>query len=99
MESSVFSDRSNNGQNSKSCEPEETQGFEGNFSPNLSLTKNTLCEPQNIIKKQEVGPQNLTSVQSGWGFITNFELLKTHRNAVVSCKDQLKYAITRFGLS
>lgn len=66
MESSVFSDRSNNGQNSKSCEPEETQGFEGNFSPNLSLTKNTLCEPQNIIKKQEVRPQNPTSVQRGW---------------------------------
>ena len=66
MESSVFSDRSNNGQNSKSCEPEETQGFEGNFSPNLSLIKNTICEPQNILKKQEVRPQNLTSVQSGW---------------------------------
>ena len=67
MESSVSSDRSNNGQNSKSCEPEETQGFEGNFSPNLSHSKNTFCEPQNIIKKQEVRPQNLTSVQCGWG--------------------------------
>ena len=67
MESSVSSDRSNNGQNSESCEPEETQGFEGNFSPILSLTKNAFCEPQNIIKKQEVRPQNLTSVQCGWG--------------------------------
>ena len=65
MESSVSSDRSNNGQNSKSCEPVEVQGFEGNLGANLSLTKNTLCEPQNIIKKQEVRPQNLTSVQCG----------------------------------
>lgn len=73
MESSVSSDRSNNGQNSKSCEPEETQGFEGNFSPNLSLTKNTLCEPQNILKKQEVRPQNLTSVQCGWSEFAVFE--------------------------
>ena len=29
--------------------------------------KNILYEPQNIIKKQEVRPQNLTSVQCGWG--------------------------------
>lgn len=28
--------------------------------------KNILYEPQNIIKKQEVRPQNLTSVQCGW---------------------------------
>ena len=50
----------------ESCEPEEAQGFEGNFSSNSSLTKNALCEPQNIIKKQEVRLQNLTSVQCGW---------------------------------
>ena len=67
MESSVSSQGSNNGQNSKSCEPDEAQGFEGNLGANLSLTKNTLCEPQNILKKQEVRPQNLTSVQCGWG--------------------------------
>lgn len=66
MESSVSGDRSNNGQNSKSCELKETQGFDGNFSPILSPSKNALCELQNIIKKQEVRPQNLTSVQSGW---------------------------------
>lgn len=65
MEGSASSQGSNGGANNGSCEPEETQGFEGNFSPNLSITKNTICEPQNIIKKQEVGPQNLTSVQSG----------------------------------
>lgn len=29
--------------------------------------KNILYEPQKILKKQEVRPQNLTSVQSGWG--------------------------------
>ena len=28
--------------------------------------KNILYEPQNILKKQEVRPQNLTSKQSGW---------------------------------
>ena len=28
--------------------------------------KNILYEPQNVIKKQEVRSQNLTSVQSGW---------------------------------
>ena len=96
MESSVFSDRSNNGQNSKSCEPEETQGFEGNFSPNLSLTKNALCEPQNILKKQEVRPQNLTSVQSGCPDWTIFELqtlriLREHRVEVLAVKEQLSY--------
>lgn len=74
MESSVSSDRSNNGQNSKSCEPEETQGFEGSFSPILSLTKNAFCEPQNILKKQEVRPQNLTSVQRGWGEFAVLEI-------------------------
>ena len=65
IESSVSSDRSNSGGNSHSCEPEETQGFEGNFGANFSLSKNALCEPQNIIKKQEVRPQNPTSVQCG----------------------------------
>ena len=67
MESSVSSQGSNNGQNSKSCEPEETQGFEGNFSPNLSLTKTPSANRKISLKKQEVRPQNLTSVQSGWG--------------------------------
>lgn len=35
----------NGSANNGFCEPEEAQGFDGNFSPNLSLTKNTLCEP------------------------------------------------------
>lgn len=67
MDSSASSDRSNGGQNSGSCEPKGTQGVEGNFSPILGTSKNAFCEPQNIIKKQEVRPQNLTSVQCGWG--------------------------------
>ena len=29
--------------------------------------ENILYEPQNILKKQEVRPKNLTSKQSGWG--------------------------------
>lgn len=32
----------------------------------MALCEEALCEPQNIIKKQEVRPQNLTSVQCGW---------------------------------
>ena len=66
MESSASSDRSTGGENGGSCEPEGTQGFAGNFGANFDTSKNTLCEPQNIIKKQEVRPKNLTSVQSGW---------------------------------
>lgn len=52
-------------QNGKSCEPKEIQGFAGNFGANFAPSKSTLCEPQNIIKKQEVRLQNLTSVQFG----------------------------------
>ena len=96
MESSASSQGSNGGANNGSCEPEETQGFEGNFSPNSSLTKNILCEPQNILKKQEVRPQNLTSVQSGCPDWTIFELqtlriLRAHRVEVLAVKEQLSY--------
>ena len=52
-----------------------------------------------MLKKQEVALKNATSLQSGCERTISFEQLKTHRNAIVSCKDQLKYAITRFGLS
>jgi len=32
----------------------------------MALCGTALHEPQNILKKQEVRPQNLTSVQCGW---------------------------------
>ena len=67
IESSLSSEGSNGGANGGSCELKENQGFEGNFGTNFAPSKNALCEPQNILKKQEVRPQNLTSVQSGWG--------------------------------
>lgn len=54
MESSVSSDRSNGGKNGGSCEPKGTQGFAGNFSPISGISKNVLCEPQNIIKKNKM---------------------------------------------
>ena len=52
-------------QNAEFCELKENQGFEGDFSPNLSPSKNGLCEPQILLKNQEVRPENLTSVQFG----------------------------------
>ena len=67
MESSVSSDRSNNGQNSKSCKPEETQGFEGNFSPNLSLTKNTSANRKISLKNKRLDLKIQPPVQRGWG--------------------------------
>ena len=42
--------------------------------------ENILYEPQNIIKKQEVRPQNLTSVQSGWRRLAILELV------IIGCK-------------
>lgn len=58
--------------------------------------KNILYEPQNIVKKQEVRPQNLTSVQSGCPRCTIFELetlrkLREHRAEVLAIKEQLYY--------
>ena len=58
--------------------------------------KNILCEPQNILKKQEVRPQNLTSVQSGCPNCTIFELqtlriLRAHRAEVLAIRQQLSY--------
>ncbi len=96
MESSVSSDHSAGGENGGSCEPEGTQGFAGNFGANFDTSKNTLCEPQIIIKKQEVRPQNLTSVQSGCPRCTIFELqtlrnLREHRAEVLAIKEVLAY--------
>ncbi len=47
--------------------PLEIKGFQEIESKNIGNDNTLALEPQNIIKKQEVGPQNLTSVQSGWG--------------------------------
>ena len=96
MDSSASSDRSNNGQNGQSCELKETQGFEGNFGTNFAPSKNDLCEPQKIYKKQEVRLQNLTSVQSGCPRCTIFELqtlrnLREHRAEVLAIKEVLAY--------
>lgn len=96
MDSSASSDRSNNGQNGQSCELKETQGFEGNFGTNFAPSKNDLCEPQKMLKKQEVRPKNLTSVQSGCPRCTIFEQqtlrnLREHRAEVLAIKEVLAY--------
>lgn len=101
IESSLSSQGSNGGANGGSCEPEGTQGFAGNFGANFDASKNTLCEPQNIIKKQEVRPQNLTSVQSGCPDCTIFELqvlrvLRAHRTEVLAIREQLYYVRDQF---
>ncbi len=67
MEADDAGSNTTGGQNDGSCEPQAGQGFEGNFGHNFGTSQNTLCEPQKMYKKQEVRPQNLTSVQSGWG--------------------------------
>lgn len=66
MEADDAGSNTTGGQNDGSCEPQSGQGVEGNLTPILSNLKNTSCEPQNMLEKQEVRPQNLTSVQSGW---------------------------------
>lgn len=96
IESSLSSQGSNGGANGGSCELKETQGFAGNFGANFDCSKNALCEPQNIIKKQEVRPQNLTSVQCGCPNCTIFELqtlriLRAHRAEVLAIRQQLSY--------
>ena len=83
----------------ESCELQESQGLRADFDAISGTLKNERFEPQILLKNQEVRPQNLTSVLSGCERTISFDLLKTHRNSIVSCKDQLKYAITRFGLS
>ena len=55
-------------------------------------------EPQNIIKKQEVRPQNLTSVQCGWktGDETEqksaqiYYMFINHRSEILSMKEQVQ---------
>ena len=96
IESSLSSEGSNGGANGGSCELKENKGFEGNFGTNFAPSKNALCEPQNILKKQEVRPQNLTSVQSGcpdWTIIElrTVRILRAHRAEVLSVKEQLSY--------
>lgn len=57
--------------------------------------KNILYEPQNIIKKQEIRPENLTSVQSGWRelaekeqkIVINYSELLEHRTEILARKD------------
>ena len=83
----------------ESCELQEAQGLQGDFDGFLESVKNERFEPQILLKNQEVRSQNLPSDLSGCERTISFDLLQPHRNAIVSCKDQLKYAITRFGLS
>ena len=83
----------------QSCELQESQGLQADFDGFSEGVKNERFELQILLKNQEVRSQNLTSVLSGCERTISFDLLKPHRNAIVSCKDQLKYAITRFGLS
>ena len=83
----------------QSCELQESQGLQADFDGFSEGVKNERFEPQILLKNQEVRSQNLTSVLSGCERTISFEQLKTHRNAIVSCKNQLKYAITRFCLS
>lgn len=57
--------------------------------------ENILHEPQNIIKKQEVRPQNLTSVHCGWRelaekeqkIVINYSELLEHRTEILARKD------------
>jgi len=83
----------------ESCELQESQGLQADFWVISEGVKNERFEPQILFKKQEVRCQNLASVLSGWQNLMDPSTLKTHRNAIVSCKDSIKYAIARFGLS
>lgn len=51
----------------QSCELQEYQGLEADFDAISGTLKNERFEPQILLKNQEVRPQNLTSVLSGWG--------------------------------
>jgi len=46
--------------------PLEIKGFQGICNKNIGNDNASALEPQNILKKQEVRHENLTSVQSGW---------------------------------
>lgn len=59
--------------------------------------ENILYEPQNILKKQEVRPKNLTSIYLGWkkeqylkqNLIINYELFLRHREETLIMKECL----------
>ena len=51
----------------QSCELQESQGLQADFDGFSEGVKNERFEPQILLKNQEVRPQNLTSVLSGWG--------------------------------
>lgn len=56
------------------------KGVEANDNENIQSGYMQFCEPQNIIKKQEVRPQNLTSVHCGWGGWKRFCQTYNHLN-------------------
>ena len=51
----------------ESCELQEYQGLQADLGGVSDALKNEGFEPQILFKNQEVRPQNLTSVLSGWG--------------------------------
>ena len=57
----------------ESCEPQEYQGLQADLGGADAL-KNERFGPQILFKNQEVRPQNLTSVLSGWSERAVFEL-------------------------
>lgn len=51
----------------QSCKLQEYQGLQADLGGIANALKNERFEPQILFKNQDVRPQNLTSVLSGWG--------------------------------
>ena len=88
---------------SKSTELQCTQCLEADFEGSTDSISKKPTEPYtappNTLIYKEKNCSEKQFIKIGWQNLMDQSTLKTHRNAVVSCKDQLKYAITRFGLS
>ncbi len=59
----------------ESCELHESQGLQADFDGFSEGVKNERFEPQNLLKNQDVRPQNLTSVLRGSGGWKRFSKL------------------------
>ncbi len=75
--------------------PKEIKDLEEVSAKTEQFAYTKSLEPQNIIKKQEVKPENLTSVQSDWGefaekeqkLVINYSELLEHRTEILARKD------------
>ena len=87
----------------ESFELQEYQGLQadlGGISDGLSeKPTEPYIAPHNSLIYKEKNCSEKQFIKIGCQNLMDLSTLKTHRNAIVSCKDQLKYAITRFGLS